>query len=234
MAVYTGNSSNNFYQCGPGADQIRGRGGDDVLRGGGGGDTIRGDEGADQLFGEDGDDFLYGGADNDVLNGGADNDLIDGGTGIDWAVFDDGGPVTVNLAAGTAIGQGSDRLVSIENVRGSAFADTIIGDNGANVLAGNGGSDRLTGGGGADTFVIAPMTSGNITITDFQNGVDRLDIRAFGFDQTGYSPNWAGLLSNVPGQSDAVIEFYGVNGEFFTVTLTGLPYWQVDSSDYIF
>lgn len=233
MPTYNGNGNNNFFQGGSGNDTIRGFGGNDELRGGGGRDRIEGGDGADLIFGEDGADRLLGGNGDDRLNGGAGDDEINGGAGNDWAEFSGAAAVNVNLASGAATGQGNDTLTSVENLLGSSFADVLIGDNGANILAGNGGSDMLTGGGGADTFVLAPMTSGNITITDFQDGVDRIDLRALGFDLNGNSPDWLGLLSNVPGQSDAVLEFYGVNGEFFTVTLQGVPYWNIDPSDYI-
>ncbi|OWJ55816.1 calcium-binding protein, partial [Inquilinus limosus] len=42
---------------------------------------------------------------------------------------------------------------SIENVIGSAFADTINGEAGANVLDGGAGDDVLAGRGGADTLI---------------------------------------------------------------------------------
>ena len=41
-----------------------------------------------------------------------------------------------------------DILTGIENLRGSAFADTLVGDGGANVLSGGAGEDQLWGGGG--------------------------------------------------------------------------------------
>lgn len=40
----------------------------------------------------------------------------------------------------------------IENVDGSAYADTLTGDDGSNVIAGNAGADALTGGAGDDTL----------------------------------------------------------------------------------
>lgn len=233
MAVFNGNANNNTIQGGNADDTIRGFDGNDELRGGGGADRVEGGDGADLLYGEDGNDRLIGGNGDDLLNGGQGNDRLEGGAGIDWALYDGGGPVNVNLATGQASGQGADTLFSIENIRGSAFSDVLIGNNSANTIVGNGGSDTMTGGGGADTFVLGPHTSGNITITDFQNGVDRIDLRALGFDQSGQSATWAGLLSNVPGQTDAVLEFFGANGEAFTVTLVGVPYWTIDASDYI-
>ncbi|WP_232628518.1 calcium-binding protein [Methylobacterium sp. Leaf118] len=52
---------------------------------------------------------------------------------------------------------------------GNAFAQTVIGNNGANVLNGGWGNDGLTGRGGADSFVfVNGLGSVNIArITDF-------------------------------------------------------------------
>ena len=76
--------------------------------------------------------------------------------------------VTVSLAAGTATGQGSDTLTDIENITGSAYADTLTGDGNANVLSGGAGGDALDGGAGADT---ADYTTSTAAVTiDLQNG----------------------------------------------------------------
>ncbi|MGK9232265.1 M10 family metallopeptidase C-terminal domain-containing protein, partial [Inquilinus limosus] len=149
------------------ANYFLGLGGGDVLSGGGGDDKL---EGA-----RDG-DVLNGDAGNDTLIGGAGADYLDGGDGIDTADYtlDERQPmfgpprtpategVTLDLAAGTARGgdgEGDtttthqfDRLVNIENVIGSKFADTLIGNAGVNVLSGAAGDDTLAGGGGADTL----------------------------------------------------------------------------------
>jgi len=54
--------------------------------------------------------------------------------------------VTVDLTAGTASGgAGSDTLLSIENVTGGGFDDTLSGDAGANVLDGAAGADTMAG-----------------------------------------------------------------------------------------
>ena len=85
------------------------------------------------------------GLDN-VFRGNAGNNIIDGMGGtntIDYTASGDG--VTVDLIAGTASGSaiGSDTLINIQNVWGSAFSDT---------LSGNG---TLTGGTGDDTYVVS-------------------------------------------------------------------------------
>ena len=50
-------------------------------------------------------------------------------------------------------GAGTDTLVSIENLTGSAFGDELIGNAGANVFRGLAGNDRLHGADGADTLL---------------------------------------------------------------------------------
>lgn len=68
-----------------------------------------------------------------------------------------------------------DTLISIENLIGSAHADTLIGNRDHNRLEGGGGHDTLTGGGGKDTFVVElGIGKGHDTITDWQRSVDTL------------------------------------------------------------
>lgn len=100
----------------------------------------------DALFGKAGNDTLKGGDGGDELDGGAGRDILDGGTGgfgvdtADYRSFNNG--VNVNLLTGKAEdGTGTDTLISIENVTGTSFGDTIIGDQ---VEIGN-GSIRVSG-----------------------------------------------------------------------------------------
>ena len=65
------------------------------------------------------------------------------------------GGVFVDLSSGMAfdVTNGDwDKLISIENVTGSAFDDTLAGDDGANVLDGGAGVDLMFGFGGNDTL----------------------------------------------------------------------------------
>jgi Ca2+-binding RTX toxin-like protein len=105
------------------------------VSGGAGEDTITGSESvtgsafADSLVGDANVNALAGGSGNDVVEGGAGDDELDGGAGSDTAVLAKaGGPVTVDLGAGTASGHGADQLVSIESVVGSSFDDTLLGN----------------------------------------------------------------------------------------------------------
>ncbi|WP_170566128.1 calcium-binding protein [Ruegeria atlantica] len=125
-------------------------------------DRLTGDEeanrlsglgGDDTLTGRGGNDRLYGGAGNDVLEGGAGNDVLNGGTGSDTAVYGrSDARVNVNLGNGNATGGHAegDTLIGIENLEGSRYNDTLIGDGKNNSLSGAGGHDVLEGGAGAD------------------------------------------------------------------------------------
>ncbi|MBM3582395.1 MAG: hypothetical protein FJX37_10590, partial [Alphaproteobacteria bacterium] len=179
--------------------------GNDVLRGGDGSDTLVGGAGTDTLIGGDGADFLYGGIGDDRLEGGAGNDTLIGGNGSDWVIFSeyagsltagtaDTLGVTVNLAEGMATGAwiGTDTLVGIENVRGTAGNDTITGDGGAgddtlngggdDILIGGAGNDYIIGGDGFDTakysgnlenYTITVGADGSLTVTG-ADGTDRI------------------------------------------------------------
>jgi Ca2+-binding RTX toxin-like protein len=105
----------------------------------------------------DGGDRVFGGSLGDSIQPEGfmttnSNDSIDGGGGRDTVDyrFDPNG-VSVNLAAGTTTGAGTDSLNSIEEVYGSdAGNDILIGNNQNNNLQGGGGNDTLAGGAGED------------------------------------------------------------------------------------
>ena len=54
-----------------------------------------------------------------------------------------------------------------------------------------------------------------------------------GIDAFLQGGGWGGHLANVPGTTDAQLVFSGPQGQHFTVTLPGMPYYQIDASDYI-
>jgi Ca2+-binding RTX toxin-like protein len=119
-------------------------------------DTLLGDAGANVLDGGAGGDTLDGGDGNDTLIGGPGNDSLTGGNGTDTVSYASAsGSVMVDLGASVATNDGdggNDTLGGIENVTGSAFADSLTGDDLANVLQGGAGNDTLAGGLGADVF----------------------------------------------------------------------------------
>lgn len=99
-----------------------------------------------------GSDFLF----IPIRNPTAGDDLIQGTDGLDmvdyWlSQYVPSGPVSVDLAAGTATGWGgTDQLVGIEGVQGTIHDDTLRGDAGSNLIAGSAGNDLIEGRGGAD------------------------------------------------------------------------------------
>lgn len=158
--------------------------------------------GDDTLDGGDGNDQLYGMGGDDVLVGGIGNDYMHGGSGTDTASCADAAAgVTVNLGSGAAqntVGAGTDTLLEIENLIGSAFDDMLIGDSADNVIVGGLGNDIMSGGTGTDLLDYAGAISG-ITV-DLSNAAQQ--------DTFG-----AGL--------DTISGFENLIGSAFNDTLTG-------------
>lgn len=108
-------------------------------------DVLIGDANANALDGGDGDDTLAGLAGNDALVG---------GNGVDTASFaTSAAGVVASLAGGTATGDGSDTLATLENLIGTSKADTLTGDASDNRLEGGAGRDDLVGLKGNDTLL---------------------------------------------------------------------------------
>lgn len=158
------------------ADTLSAGAGQQTLSGGAGDDSLSGGAGTDSLLGGDGNDSLFAEVGNDRLAGGAGDDSIDGGDGIDTAEFGASATaVTVDLAAGTATGEGNDTLVGIERVEGSNLADVITGDDNNNTLSGAGGDDTINGAGGNDRFGYSTAENGNDQIFG-GDGTDNLRV----------------------------------------------------------
>ena len=101
---------------------------------------------------------LRGSAFNDTLTSNGFSAVLEGGPGNDTLIGQVGGnetvsyehatgPVTVNMLLGTADGNasvGHDTISNFEVVRGSAYADTLTGNDGS-VLEGGLGGDQLIG-----------------------------------------------------------------------------------------
>jgi len=155
LAPRAATAADQVLAAGPGNSWIDGGGGDDVVLGG---------DAASWLFGADGDDVVLGGAAADRIYGGAGADALDGGAGGDliWGGF--GGDVLFGAA-------GDDRLT------GEAGDDFLDGGAGDDVIEGGLGTDALTGAAGRDTFVFAARDRAVDRVTDFELGLDLIDIR---------------------------------------------------------
>jgi len=249
------------------ADTLTGDGGNNVLAGDQGNDTLLGGGGSDTLYGDgqiivDTHGLGYSGqivtvADavtldptavdgNDTLDGGAGDDVMNGGGGTDTASFASwtqrviaGLGNTGNGFATNDDGTENDQLISIENLSGSAFNDSLNGNDGNNVLTGGDGHDLLFGRGGNDT-----MIGGNGD--DFLRGSDGADILdgGSGFDRvssfvtapTGgihFDLNIQGVAQDTGQGMDTLIGIEHASGTVLDDTLTGNggDNWLWDGSD---
>ncbi|THD82136.1 calcium-binding protein [Aliigemmobacter aestuarii] len=147
--------------------------GNDTVIGSSLGDTILGDAGNDLIRGGTASDRLIGGLGNDRLRGEAGADVLLGQTGADRMIGGAGNDVLKG-------GIGRDRLegrLGADLLEGMSGSDTLLGGSANDRLNGGGGNDTMTGGAGADRFIYK-VNSGSDVITDFEDGVDRIVIRA--------------------------------------------------------
>lgn len=129
-------------------------------------------DGIEWAFGGAGSDRIAGDAGTNLLRGAAGNDLISGVDGNDWLFGDLGNDTLVG-------GNGNDRLFGGEGV------DVLNGGAGVDQLTGSYDIDLMSGGTEADRFIFtdldeffAVVGTGLDRITDFQNGIDLIDLSA--------------------------------------------------------
>jgi len=165
-------------------------------------DTLRGDNNVNAISGGDG---------NDVIEGRGGGDTLDGGNNTDTVSYENSGDlVTVDLTlVGEQVSRGDasgDILSNFENILGSRFDDTLIGNGSVNILTGGQGNDLLIGLGGADTL---------------DGGAD--------IDTVSYVASTAGVTVNLgagtglggDAASDTLISIENVIGSDFADRLTG-------------
>jgi VCBS repeat-containing protein len=215
---------------------------DSHLHGGDGNDVLLAGPGTNELFGDNGNDMLFSGPGNDLLDGGAGNNTAN------YSLATAGVTVsTAEMGAQHTGGAGIDTLVNIQNLIGSNFNDHLTGDQGNNVLNGGLGNDvlnggagddlliggpgnnTLTGGPGHDTFQWQAGNTGHDTVTDFNFGLDKLDLSQLlqgehadansleNFLHFSVSGNGASLVSSIGvssvagGATTQTIDLAGVN-----------------------
>jgi Ca2+-binding RTX toxin-like protein len=180
-------------------------------------DVLTGGNIIDALSGGDGDDIIEG-------KGGA--DVLSGGDGIDTLSYETSpAAVNVNLTPGLlgliSLNSGGDATgdlasIGFENVVGSAFADTLTGDNTANSLIGLAGDDTLNGGAGNDVLVGGA-------------GNDRMD-GGTGVDTANYVDSSTAIIADLTAgtgtnpagtEHDTLIGIENLTGSRFADTLTG-------------
>ncbi len=197
--VVLGWCGNDQINAGDGEDYVNGGNGRDVINGGAGADTILGDNGTDTIHGDAGNDIIDGGNDDDVLYGDDGDDEVNGGNGNDQVYG----------------GIGNDLLT------GGRDNDILDGGEGNDTLDGGSDNDTLTGGAGSDTFVAGPG-AGTDVITDFENGIDKIDVTALGI----YTIN-AMTITQV-GTSTIIVFNNSARVELLNTVAT-----SIDASDFI-
>ena len=123
-----------------------------------GNDILHGTAASNRMYGYAGDDELYGNGSDDELQGHEGNDRLYGGDGND-------------------------------SLYGGIGDDILEGGNGDDRMFPGIGNDQLTGGAGADQFAYTPLywtdqTDGITLITDFQSGVDKIDLTRLDANET--------------------------------------------------
>jgi Ca2+-binding RTX toxin-like protein len=236
ITLYNGNDTANggagndtFYDRGNGNDVMNGEAGSDFFFVGLGNDTVNGGDGTDWVSYALSQQIVA----LDLQSGFAISEGIDTLTSIESAYGGIGNDTLLGSAVGNSFygGDGQDRLDGREGndfLNGQAGNDTILGGTGADSLYGEigndvldggenddflwggQGDDTLTGGAGADTFYYSSFSDFNTvdTITDFQQGVDKINLgaldarpdlagnQAFTFDSTpdgSWEEFWDGL-----------------------------------------
>jgi len=127
---------------------------------------------------------ITGNALGNVLYAGSGVNVIDGSSGSDtvsfqYATTTGSAGVTLNLAAVDASGysiaagiSGGDKVIRVENITGTNYADTLSGNSGNNVINGLNGNDKMAGGAGNDIYVVSTLSD---VITELAGqGTDRI------------------------------------------------------------
>lgn len=153
-----------------------------------------------------------------VITGNAGNNVLTGGGGVDTASYATAAAaVTVSLAIAGAQatgGAGSDTLVTMENLEGSAFGDTLTAGAGANLLNGGAGNDTLV------------ATVDNVRDTlDGGADIDTASYAAYGANLTvnlgGAAPIVVGGTGNNAANSDVIVNIENFTGGGGNDTITG-------------
>ena len=262
-----GAGGNDVLSGGDGWDTLLGFGGDDSLYGGNDGDVLDGGTGMDYMEGNSGDDvYIVDNAGDVVVESAAEGidqvysnlasytlganvenlsaNIIPGGVGLTGT-----GNSLDNKIYGGGLADTLDGVGGNDELRGNGGDDSLSGGAGTDLLVGGSGADTLTGGADADNFRIGYYETGTGSgadrITDFETGVDVIDIsgwdantgvggdQAFSFVGSAAFSGTAGELRADVSGGDTVIEG-DINGDSvadFQILLTGNI--AIVSSDFV-
>ena len=200
-------------------------------------EILEGSNFADQLIGDGNANIINGGVGDDTLEGMDGADTLNGGTGTNMAsyehaptggvvaVLDAAAALAVTGAAVTATGHAAgDVYTDIQNLRGSAYADRLVGDNNNNAIYGGGSGDILEGLDGNDSLY---GEAGDDTLigglgADVLDGSTGTDIASYRYSTTGITASLITPSSNTgEAVGDSYINIEGLEGSAFADNLTG-------------
>lgn len=111
-----------------------------------------------------------------------------------------------------------------DDLEGGSGNDTLLGGTGRDILEGGSGNDILTGGAGVDFFEFE-RGDGRDRITDFQNGLDRIDLDDFSRAQVGQ------IINGARQQGSDLVLTLDANT---TITIEDIQRSQLDLGDFTF
>jgi Ca2+-binding RTX toxin-like protein len=131
--------------------------------------------------------------------------------------------------SGTRGDADEDTLINIENLTGSSFNDTLIGNGGANTIVGGDGNDTINAGGGVDSVDggsgndhIEDDDSVNFDVYDGGSGIDTIDYSADKFADGTVTINLAtGQTVAAGGITETIRNFESVEGSQGGETIIG-------------
>ncbi len=191
----------------------------------------------DILVGSSAADTLEGSGGDDSLRGNAGNDMLIGGVGFDTADYSNSSAAVIarlDGSTGTGGDASGDTLDGIEGIIGSAYSDTLYGDNNNDTLEGRLGDDILEGAAGNDILIGdagSDMLRGG-------SGADQLD-GGSDFDTVSYAASSAGVTAYLDGavgnggdaQGDTIVNVELLGGSAFNDGLFGSIQADVLSGD---
>ena len=219
--IHTGEAAGDrFFSI----EHYRGSAGADIMiASSSAGARFSGGDGNDSLIGSDRDDWLQGGKGEDRLAGGGGFDMVSYADAPNRIVADLSQRDATSQGKITAGAWGPDVLTSIEDVEGTSFNDTLLGDDGSNRLVGLAGADFINGRQGID-FLLGG--EGNDTVVcsegDFAYGGGGWD--SISFDGGAAFVNVASELFLVGGLGFYMTEFEAYVGGSDADSISGADF----------
>ncbi|CAN5394929.1 calcium-binding protein [soil metagenome] len=185
-----------------------------VLTGGAGSDTLDGKAGADRMVGAAGDDLYYTDNVNDTVVELAGQGYDKVFTTLQTAKLADNVEQLLFIGAGNFTGYAN---AAGSMIFAGAGSDVLVGGAGADFLGGMAGADTLTGGGAADIFYFDGPNTGIDRITDFQSGIDHIELRAntFGIASLADLSLLSGVAPSAMGTGPTLLYDTTTGGLFF-------------------